>query len=254
MSDIQTFEGWTSFETGHLTPQYDQNFVSVNVNCVYDSGSGINCKIRIHDLVQSDVAQYLSRGGMCRVIVRGIMRIAPITEQGWVPTSTRFLQVTWIMREQQPEDFEEGMISHQGRKIQQRQSYSTSANNRNSSDDADSEDITEEKEPQSQDEDDNESDPNYSSIDVEEEERKRMNDTDFDDYDSSKKNNDDYDDEEEASPEDVKKLKAEANELLNTKDKRKRDDADDAEDISNKKKKENSPNSSRRSSNVIALE
>ncbi|KAG2227013.1 hypothetical protein INT45_006420 [Circinella minor] len=238
MSDIQTFEGWTSFETGHLTPQYDQNFVVYTET--NNIGSGINCKIRIHDLVQSDVAQYLSRGGMCRVIVRGIMRIAPITEQGWVPTSTRFLQVTWIMREQQPEVFEEGMISHQEKKIQQRQSYSISTNNRNSSDDADSEDITEEKEPQSQDEDDNESDPDYSSIDVEEEERKRMKDTDFDD--------------DEASSEDVEKLKAEGKELLNTENKRKRDDEDSTEDISNKKRKENSPNSSRRSSNVIALE
>ncbi|KAI9488494.1 hypothetical protein BDB00DRAFT_847900 [Zychaea mexicana] len=107
MEHNQTFAGWTSFEIGHLTPQYDHNFVLyTNPN---EHASGINCKIRVFDLVQSDIRNFLSQGGMCRVIVRGSMRAAPIAEQGWIPTTTRYLQVTWIMQDQGPEYLGEGI-------------------------------------------------------------------------------------------------------------------------------------------------
>ncbi|KAI9253796.1 hypothetical protein BDA99DRAFT_163777 [Phascolomyces articulosus] len=108
MDNSQTYVGWTSLEIGHLTPQYDQNFVLyANPN---EKASGLNCKIRVFDIAQSDVRDYLSQGGMCRVIVRGMMRTAPIPEQGWIPSSTRYLQVTWIMQEQGPEFLGEQVI------------------------------------------------------------------------------------------------------------------------------------------------
>ncbi|KAI7849221.1 hypothetical protein BDC45DRAFT_540264 [Circinella umbellata] len=226
MSNMQTFTGWTSFEIGHLTTQYDQNFVIyTNPN---ENATGLNCKIRAIDLVQSNVYKYLAQGGLCQVTVRGIMYVAPQSEQGWIPTSMRYLQVSFIMQEQEllsDEEEEESKVTTTIK--QQRQQSTTSFTN------GSSKDITKKSQCLNEDEDDDDdSDLDYDSIDVEEEERLHRNDPEYNDYDDSMEESD-------ISSEDIDKLIAAAKEPLDLNYIKKRDAEDFLENRNNKKHKQN---------------
>ncbi|KAG2223284.1 hypothetical protein INT45_007010 [Circinella minor] len=233
MSNMQTFTGWTSFEIGHLTTQYDQNFVIyTNPN---ENATGLNCKIRAIDLVQSNVYKYLAQGGLCQVTVRGIMYVAPQPEQGWIPTSTRYLQVSFIMQEQKLlSDEEERKVTTTTTSQQQRQQSTTSFTNG-------SKDVIKISQSLSEDDDDDDdADLDYDSIDVEEEERLHMNDPEYNDYDDSMEESD-------ISSEDIDKLIAAAKEPLDMNYIKKRDAEDFLENEKNKKHKQNHsppPNSS----------
>ncbi|KAI8145447.1 hypothetical protein BJV82DRAFT_603688 [Fennellomyces sp. T-0311] len=172
MEQQVTYSGWTSLEVGHMTQQYDQNFVLYR-ECNQQS-SGLNCKIRIFDLAQSDIRDFLAQGGMCRVVVRGMMRTAPTTEPGWVQTSTRYLHVTWIVRDQGPEFLGDDIRESQSNKKLQKGMYSAKDEDEDDDDyiegDDDEEDLGDTELEEEEEEDDDEEDDDLMDEDEEEDE------------------------------------------------------------------------------------
>ena len=221
------------------------------------SATGLNCKIRVLDLIQSIVYKYLSQGGLCRVIVRGTIHIAPTPEQGWISTSTRYLQVTYITQVQseffdeeinnqrQQQQSEVATLSLQQELEQKSQTTTPSSSQQHRRSTSVPSNTTtrvwlsnhfnnisnKEKEKDY----DDDSDLDYDSFDAEEEEQDHLNDTEFDDYNESM--------EEDISSEDIDRLNAEANMPLDMDYMKKRDAEDFLENENNKKRKHTSSSS-----------
>lgn len=65
----------------------------------------MNCKASVTDILDSELREYLTQGGICKAVVRGSSHIASAHEPGWSIGSNRYLRVSWVMHE--PEDWEE---------------------------------------------------------------------------------------------------------------------------------------------------
>ncbi|CDS07602.1 hypothetical protein LRAMOSA01551 [Lichtheimia ramosa] len=101
---METYTGFISFELGHFVkPEFDINFVLYPETNRY--GPGMNCKASVTDILDSELREYLTQGGICKAVVRGSSHIAGNHEPGWSVGSNKYLRVSWVMRE--PEDWEE---------------------------------------------------------------------------------------------------------------------------------------------------
>ena len=65
----------------------------------------MNCKASVTDILDSELREYLTQGGICKAVVRGSSHVAGAHEQGWSIGSNKYLRVSWVMRE--PEEWEE---------------------------------------------------------------------------------------------------------------------------------------------------
>lgn len=65
----------------------------------------MNCKASVADILDSELREYLTQGGICKAVVRGSSHVAGAHEPGWSIGSNRYLRVSWVMHE--PEDWEE---------------------------------------------------------------------------------------------------------------------------------------------------
>lgn len=68
--------------------------------------NGINCKARLVDVLQSDLRNFLTHGGMCKAIVRGVRCDALQEEPGWVARFTNyFIRANWLILDRGAEYF-----------------------------------------------------------------------------------------------------------------------------------------------------
>lgn len=65
----------------------------------------MNCKARVADVLDSDLREYLTQGGLCKAVVQGTKYDAGHHEPGWLKNSNEYLRVSLLMKE--PEDLEE---------------------------------------------------------------------------------------------------------------------------------------------------
>ena len=165
------------------------------------------------------------------MIVRGRMHVGPTPEQGWIPTSTRYLHVTYItefydeeINNQRQQSEMTTLLSQQELEQQSQTTMPSSSQQQRRSTSVLSTTNVEK-------EDDDDNDLDYDSLDAEEE-KAHLNDTEFDDSI------------EDISSEEIDQLNAEANMPLDMDYYVKKRDAEDFLENSKKRKHTSSSSSS----------
>ncbi|KAI7876059.1 hypothetical protein K492DRAFT_198744 [Lichtheimia hyalospora FSU 10163] len=103
MEPAETHVGWVVFELGYAHDRYI-NFVLYPQQNVINNG--INCKARLVDVLKSDLRSFLTHGGMCKTIVRGVRCDALQEEPGWTAQPRNiFIRGNWLTLERGTEYF-----------------------------------------------------------------------------------------------------------------------------------------------------